>query len=88
MAKNHNLKCEYEFFEAVTKGYKTAEIRINDRDYRVGDTFILHEINNRMFASPRKTIRFTITHVLTDNFEGVQYGYCMLSFKPLYTLID
>jgi len=88
MAKNHNLKCKHEYFEAVTKGFKTAEIRINDRDFKVGDTFILNEINNGTFTAPRKSIRFLITHVLKHDFRGLSPDYVMISFKPLYTLID
>lgn len=35
----HDLKIYPEFFSAVCTGVKRAELRKNDRDYRVGDTF-------------------------------------------------
>ena len=39
----HELKCWPEFFEPIVSGVKTAELRYNDRNYRVGDVLILRE---------------------------------------------
>lgn len=39
----HALKIEPKYFDAVRSGAKTFELRINDRDFRVGDFLALNE---------------------------------------------
>jgi Domain of unknown function (DUF3850) len=41
--KTHELKTWPEFFEPISNGKKTAELRYNDRDYQVGDVLHLRE---------------------------------------------
>jgi len=36
--RTHELKCWPEYYEQVASGRKSFEIRVNDRDYQVGDT--------------------------------------------------
>ena len=43
MRKHHDLKCFPAHFQPVVDGTKTFEIRRNDRDFKEGDTFTLHE---------------------------------------------
>jgi len=40
-AITHRLKTERQHWDAINDGRKTAELRLNDRDYRVGDQLIL-----------------------------------------------
>jgi len=37
----HFLKTWAEYFEAVKSGNKTFEVRVNDRDFKVGDILVL-----------------------------------------------
>lgn len=39
----HNLKSWVGLFEPIAKGEKTHELRVLDRDYKVGDHLLLHE---------------------------------------------
>lgn len=41
----HELKLRKEFFDYVRFGIKKFEIRKDDRDYKVGDTLVLKEID-------------------------------------------
>jgi hypothetical protein len=41
--KIHEIKCWPVFFEHAIKGLKSFEIRINDRDYKVGDMIRVRE---------------------------------------------
>ena len=40
----HELKIWNEYFEEVFMGYKTFEVRKNDRDFKKGDTLILKKL--------------------------------------------
>ena len=84
--KVHELKIEDKHFLKVALGKKTAEIRKNDRDYKVGDILVLKEIE-----MPKGKLIYTgcyvmaqITHIVTsEEFNGIANGYAMLSFAPL-----
>ena len=43
---SHNLKIHRQHFCPVQLGLKTAELRLNDRDFKVGDWLILNEWDN------------------------------------------
>lgn len=75
---NHELKTDWEWFSAVLSGYKTAELRRNDRDFRRGDTLTLVSANSD--GVPRR-LDLSVTHVLT-NYPGLEPGYAMVSFRP------
>lgn len=48
----HELKIWPQFFDAWTQGKKRAEIRINDRNYRVGDVVVLREYEKTKKKNP------------------------------------
>lgn len=43
---SHNLKIHRQHFGPVQLGLKTAELRLNDRDFKVGDWLIMNEWDN------------------------------------------
>lgn len=59
---DHQLKTLPEFFSAVATGRKTFEVRINDRDYRVGDTLLLLEWTESGGYTGRR-VRREVTYV-------------------------
>lgn len=76
--KTHELKIIPEWFAAVLLKMKTCEIRLNDRDYKVGDELILKEYNG-VFTG--KKITCVITHILSG--WGLKKGYVAISFVIL-----
>ncbi|EPJ4016070.1 DUF3850 domain-containing protein [Klebsiella pneumoniae] len=73
----HELKIFPEFFSAVCTGVKRAELRKNDRDYRVGDTLHLLETPRGSCHRTGEFINATITHI-ADVGEWMP-GYVLLS---------
>lgn len=75
----HELKIFPEFFSAVCTGVKRAELRKNDRDYRVGDTLHLLETPRGSCHSTGEFINVKITHI-ADVGEWMP-GYVLLSIE-------
>ncbi|MCY4765255.1 DUF3850 domain-containing protein [Klebsiella aerogenes] len=75
----HDLKIYPEFFSAVCTGVKRAELRKNDRDYRVGDTLHLMETPRGSCHQTGEFINVKITHI-TDVDEWMP-GYVLLSIE-------
>ena len=65
----HKIKIELQYFEKSAAGLKPWELRLNDRDYKVGDILILREWD------PKKK-EFTgriLTRQITEMFKGLPY---------------
>jgi hypothetical protein len=76
----HELKIWLSSYQALQDGRKTAELRLNDRDYQVGDVLELHLYDPfRHQYMPAHPIRFQVTH-LQSGF-GLEDRYVMLSLK-------
>lgn len=89
--KLHVLKLQDEYFDAVMTGNKSAELRIDDRDYRCGDLIHFTDVNGYEF--PRSAVRdafdkpnlFVITHVLDVSkvLDNMKENYVMISIKRI-----
>lgn len=73
--KVHDVKLGATFFDDVKTGRKTFELRKNDREYKEGDTIVLHEYKDG--ATTGRTITKKIVYMLED-FTGLEDGYCIL----------
>ena len=73
---NHIIKILPQYFEAVRDGRKRFEIRVDDRDYQIGDTVQLAEFDGDKFTG--NFIEIQITYVLRNCEEfGLMPGYCI-----------
>ena len=83
----HEIKCQTEFFEKVWSGVKTFEVRLNDRNYQVGDVLCLRELRKDLYTG--RMVEATITDVYIG--EYCRDGYCLISFRmtfPGYEMIS
>lgn len=81
----HILKTWPEYYRAIDDGSKTFEVRLNDRDYRVGDVLNLVEYDPKKDCHlSGRNKRFTVTYILTAE-PFVPRGYCIMAIKPIDT---
>lgn len=75
----HDLKILPEYYEAVVFGRKRFEIRKNDRDFQVGDLFVLREWDGEKYTG-RQFIQ-SIGYMIKDCPEyGLMDGYCIFGW--------
>lgn len=75
----HTLKIQSRYFKDVVSGLKTFEIRKNDRDYEVGDTLELEEIDSN-FEYTGEDCYVEVTYI-TDYAQ--QEGYVVMGIVPV-----
>ena len=72
----HSLKILPEYFEDVTLKGKRFELRKNDRDFKLGELFVLREWKDEQYTG-RFFIQ-SIKYILKDCEKfGLQDGYCI-----------
>jgi len=76
----HEVKSVQPHFDDVASGRKTAELRLDDRGYQVGDLLRQREFVNGEFTG--NVVAHEITHKLTGG-PWLSDGYCMLSLARI-----
>lgn len=79
--KVHNLKILPQYFEEALKGKKPFEVRLNDRDFKLGDIVVLEEWDGEKYTG--REISGKIKYILTDEFKGITPGYVVFSYHLL-----
>lgn len=83
MCKTHKLKTVQPFYDDVIFGKKLFEVRLNDRDYHVGDYLVLQEYHGKTKRyTGRETERLLITYIL-DSPEYCKDGYVVMGFRDI-----
>lgn len=73
----HELKTWTSYYAAVESGKKTFEVRLNDRDFRVGDVLRLREWSVESGDYTGRECWRTVTYVLTAS-EFCKEGFAIL----------
>ncbi len=76
MSKTHELKTVQPYFSDVIAGRKNFECRLNDRDFKKGDTLKLMEWTGREYTGNFATKK--VTYIMYDDFYGLAEGYCVM----------
>lgn len=86
----HQLKTWPPFFEAISDGRKTFEVRKNDRGFNAGDVLWLREYDPNADVYGREERKYTgnemrmlVTYVLSGEGFGVKDGYVVMGIKPV-----
>lgn len=62
----HNVKSWKHLYDAAINGLKTHDVRIMDRDYRVGDTLVLQEYDWATKSYTGRETEFEITYITSQ----------------------
>jgi hypothetical protein len=81
MPKHHNLRLFYQYYNPILERMKLSDIRLNDRDYHVGDTINYHSGYPTLtgYYYDGRIMRVVVTHI--DSGFGLLEGYVNLSIK-------
>lgn len=88
--QTHTLKTIGHYFDAVERGEKTFEVRLNDRGFQTGDVLKLVRIEESGAYSPGREGRFStrhllrrITYIMQGGHFGIETRYCVLGLGPV-----
>lgn len=59
----HKLKCWPEFFDAMVNGVKTHDVRVDDRQYNLGDTLRCFEYDPAVELATGREADFVVTYI-------------------------
>ena len=75
----HEMKILPQYYEDVSSGIKTFELRKDDRNVQAGDILLLKEWTGAEYTG--KELRVGVTYVLRDCPQyGLAEGYCIIGF--------
>ena len=80
--KKHNLKTWPELFQYSMTGLKAFEIRLNDRDFRVGDILHLQEYEPSKSVYTGRSISRRVIFIMSDS-PWLPEGYVAMQLAPL-----
>ena len=77
----HDLKTWPAMFRAVALGYKTHEIRTNDRGFAVGDVLHLREWVPAVEGYTGNSYAVEVTYITPGGEWGISDSLCVMSIR-------
>lgn len=74
--QHHHLKTETEYYQAMERGEKKFELRINDRNFKKFDMVYLHETVNGVLTG-HELPPIEIRYVLVGGRWGLAEDHCI-----------
>jgi len=78
----HALKTWPEYFEAISSGFKTFEVRKDDRKFNSGDVVLLQEYDNKTEEYTGAEWTGEITYIMRDP-AFVKKGFVIFGIKEI-----
>lgn len=79
---HHYIKCTPKNFKAFNESRRSADVRIADRDYQIGDAVTLREYSDGVYSGATVSARIS----WLDDY-GCQHGFIALSYVDLNLLV-
>lgn len=76
---HHELKCWPEYYVPLKNGFKSFEVRKNDRKFKVGDSLVLREWDPEISQYTGRQVFKSVTYILEGGQLGIEEGYCVMS---------
>lgn len=86
----HTVKCWCDYWDAIDRGDKNFDVRLDDRGYQKSDTLILEKWDHKKHmyvldgpgyaGKPHKIVR-RISYILTGGHFGIESGYVVLGLQ-------
>ena len=74
----HELKTWTEFYDDILSGFKTFDVRKNDRDFQIGDIVCFMDWDKEKDEYLGSKTRYKISYILYGGQFGIEQGYCVL----------
>ena len=81
--KVHELKCWHDEMREIRLGDKTHEVRVNDRDFKVGDVLHLREWYPQRKKYTGDEVLVRVTNITEGGTYGLPFNVCCMSIKVL-----
>lgn len=79
--KTHELKTWPTQYHEVCSRQKTFELRVNDRDFAVGDELLLREWEPTTKNYTGRSVVVGVTSILSGGQFGLAEGLCIMSIR-------